>query len=90
MLFECLTMGAFTVVVLLIGGAGGIACYMLGAKRQLGKAAVPKNPSSAEPHHEELWLDNAEDQREKHFDDVLQNIEVYDGTENGQRTVTPL
>lgn len=93
MLFDWLVMGAFTMAVLLIGGAGGVICYMLGAKRRLDmphEATLVRKTETQDVNSEtNFWAENQDDLREKHFDDILQNIEAYDGTENGQRTVTP-
>lgn len=36
------------------------------------------------------YRDAQAEAREAHFDTLLSNIESYDGTENGQRTVIPL
>lgn len=37
-----------------------------------------------------VYRDAQAETREAHFDALLSNIESYDGTENGQRTVIPL
>lgn len=78
------------VLLLAVFGAANILCFMLGAK--VGQAVVNEekvelpnlNPFDAIREHKSKQ--EAERKQEK-IDIIMQNIENYDGTSNGQKDV---
>ncbi len=77
-------------LLLLLTGANSIVCFMLGAKlgQTVSKGEEIKlpnlNPLDAYRAHEARR--EAEVEQEIH-DTILQNVECYDGTSNGQKDV---
>lgn len=78
------------VLLLAVMGVTNIACFIIGAKvgQKVQKGEdikVPSlNPLQAIREREER--EKAEEEQEK-LDTILQNIERYDGTPNGQKDV---
>lgn len=75
-------------LLLLIMGAYGIVCLLIGVRLGRGKVepiSMPKvNPM--EKIRERIDHKKAEKEQERN-DIILQNIEAYDGTGNGQKDV---
>ena len=74
---------------LLIMGAVNIACFVIGAKvgqavAKGEKVELPVNPLKAYREHENKKVAEMEQDR---INTILQNIEGYDGTSNGQKDV---
>lgn len=64
------------------------------AREELGRVraelATTRTAQEAAHSGQTEYRDAQAEAREAHFDTLLSNIESYDGTENGQRTVIPL
>ncbi len=88
MLFEILAAFMIFAVFVMVETAGAFAMYALGRKAGLEEAQPAKAP--AEEPEKKQTCQGEEDRRTRHFEDVLANIEAYDGTTTGQREVTPL
>lgn len=80
-------MEALTMAIM---GAVNILCFMIGAKvgQQVAKGEEVKLPSVSplEAYREHQNKKEAEMEQDR-IDTILQNIESYDGTSNGQKEV---
>lgn len=77
-------------LLLLIMGAVNVACFMIGAKvgQAVAKGEKVEMPSvnPLEAYREHRNKKEAEMEQDS-MNTILQNIEVYDGTSNGQKDV---
>lgn len=78
------------VLLLAVMAASNILCFMIGAKvgQQVAKGEEVKLPSvnPLEAYREHQNKKEAEMEQDR-IDTILQNIESYDGTPNGQKDV---
>ena len=75
-------------LLLLVMGAMNIACFVIGAKvgQKVSKGEEIKMPAVNPMDAYKAHKAKQEAQREQEmFDTIVQNIEAYDGTPNGQK-----
>ncbi len=75
-------------LIALIISFSNIACLIIGLKIRDGKEIKISSPvEMIKEHKENKEIKQEEHQKQKALETMLYNIEIYDGTEEGQRDI---